>query len=273
MPSVNHRFVAAVILSLLLIIVELQVSSFKDVKSSLSVVVYPIRYSVNAPKYLYSFIEGYFLSRANLISSNENLTFENLQLKSRLQQYHALEMENSTLRKLLDFSESKREDMQIASIIKINNDPFSQMVVINKGKKHGAYLDQPIIDGNGLIGSVVKVTNYTSVLMLLTDPANSVPVVNLRNGLRGITVGLGSEGTLELQYVTNTADVKVGDRFVTSGLGGKYPEGYHVGEVVDISNSASESFSKIILKPIANLNSSKLILMLNLNLEEGMLAE
>lgn len=269
MPSLNKRFFVAVILSLLLIIIELQGDLIKNIKSNLSIVVYPIRTSINLPNILFSSIFEYFSTKARILSENESLRQKNLLYESRLQKLTALELENSTLRKLLDFSESKMEDMLIASIIKIGNDPFSHIVVLNKGINQGTYIGQPVIDGNGLMGYVVDATALTSVLLLLSDPANSVPVVNLRNGLRGITLGQGREGTLELQYVTNTADVKVGDKFVTSGLAGKYPEGYYVGEVIDISNSASKSFSKIILKPIANLDSSKLVLMLNPKVKEG----
>ena len=50
--------------------------------------------------------------------------------------------------------------MLIASIIKIDNDPFAHVVVINKGKKHGVYVGQPVIDGSGLMGNVVDVTNF-----------------------------------------------------------------------------------------------------------------
>lgn len=221
---------------------------------------YPIQFTVEVPVKAYSFVGNYFLSRNNLILENESIKKKVLYYKSKLQKLSAIEMENKALKDLLNFYEEKKESMLIAKIIKVDTDFFSNEITINRGKDKGVNVGQPVIDGNGLMGSIINIAKFNSTVLLLSDPRSLIPVESVRNGLRGIAKGLGRDGTLELQYVSNTADVKIGDKFVTSGLGEKYPSGYPVAEVIDIVNDVNLPFSKIILKPFAGLNDSKLLL-------------
>ena len=100
-----------------------------------------------------------------------------------------------------------------------------------------------------------------STARLLTDPTQFMPVKNSRNGIRGITKGIASnEKGMIVEYVPLDSDVKVGDLFLTSGIGNSYPSGYLVGRVTSIDDSLDASFLSISLQPTQNMNKLELVL-------------
>jgi len=82
----------------------------------------------------------------------------------------------------------------------------------------------------------------------------------VRNGLRAILLGTGDTDTLDLVHVPDTADIREGDLLVSSGLGGRFPRGYPVAEVSRISKEPGEPFVSIEASPKAQLNQSRLVL-------------
>ena len=100
-----------------------------------------------------------------------------------------------------------------------------------------------------------------STVRLLSDPIQHMPVKNARNGIRGITKGLASnERGMTLKYIPLDSDIKLGDIFVTSGIGNSYPIGYSVGRVSSIDEEQEPSFMTIFLEPMQNMNSLELVL-------------
>jgi len=87
-----------------------------------------------------------------------------------------------------------------------------------------------------------------------------VPVEVVRNGLRAVLLGNGDSDALELVHVPDTADIREGDLLVSSGLGGRFPKGYPVAEVDSITKEPGEPFVKIQASPKAELNRSRLVL-------------
>jgi rod shape-determining protein MreC len=102
-----------------------------------------------------------------------------------------------------------------------------------------------------------------STVRLLTDPTQFMPVKNSRNGIRGITKGIASnEKGMIIEYVPLDSDVKVGDLFLTSGIGNSYPSGYLVGRVTSIDNSLDASFLSITIQPSQNMNKLEMVLII-----------
>ena len=99
--------------------------------------------------------------------------------------------------------------------------------------------------------------------MLITDPTHAIPVTIERTGLRTIAFGTGAIDRLQLPNIPISADVKVGDVLLTSGLGGRFPAGFPVGEIGEISNDESGMFAAAIAKPAAALDRSGDVLLLH----------
>jgi len=213
-----------------------------------------------------------FRDVAKYIVSHKNLVQENVYLKqlSRLQSVHlqtlrTLELENARLKGLLQFTESQKNVFSLANIIEVDPDPFKHQVILNRGVQHGVYIGQPIVNADGVLGSIISVEHKTSVAILITDLSYAIPVLNLRNGLRAIALGTGNMKELTLQHVPNTADIQEQDVFVTSGIGGKYPTGYLVGTVNKVKKEVNFPFASISLNVSAKLDSCREVLLIYVN--------
>ncbi len=201
-------------------------------------------------------------SKQDLLKESAILKAENLQLKAKLQRFQALQNENIELRKLLGTTPTFSERTQAAQLLHVDMNPFSHRVVINQGSKQGVYKGQPVIDSTGVMGMVIETLDDSSQVLLITDAKHAVPVLNLRNGLRSIVKGIGSPSKMLLLHVTNTQDFKVGDKLVTSGLGGQFPSGYPVGYIVSIKFEPGHPFGHIVVRPYAELNASRQVLLI-----------
>ena len=73
---------------------------------------------------------------------------------------------------------------------------------------------------------------------------------------------------LELQFVTQTQDMKAGDRLVSSGMGQVYPKNYPVAEIISVFADPGQDFATIKARPLAQLDSTRHV-MLVFNNEEA----
>jgi len=233
----------------------------KNVRAVLSVVIYPVQYLMNLPLATGIWISENMSARQHLMEENRSLHTQHLLLQSRLQKLEALEAENMRLRELLDSSFKVSEQVLIAELLAVDLKPFSQQILINKGTKDKVYAGQPILDAKGAMGQIVFAGPFTSTAMLITDPNHALPVEINRNGIRAIAVGTGEPNRLELPFIPNNADVKVGDLLVTSGLGGHFPPAYPVGRITKVIPDPSQPFAEVYAEPTANLESTREVLL------------
>ncbi len=234
---------------------------FRNVRGSLAIVVSPIQKVVDIPLSFVRNFGGFFSTQKKLFAENKILHEQQLIFAGRLQKLAALEKENEHLRELLQSGSQISDDMFIANIVNIDPDPFTHQVILNKGKAHGVYEGQTIIDANGVMGSVISVTDYESRAMLITDASHAVPVENVRNGLRAIAGGTGG-ANLELRHVPKSLDINEGDMLITSGLGGRFPIGFPVGKVLEVKRDRGKPFASIIVQPSAKLDRGGHILLI-----------
>jgi rod shape-determining protein MreC len=232
-------------------------------RSSIAVLVYPFQYLVNFPANVGDWASESFTSRKTLQEDNSTLRTQNLILTTQLQKLNFIESENIHLRNLLESSKRVGERILIAELLSVDMDPFKQQVIINKGSASGddIYPGQPFVDAKGVMGRLVHITPLSSTALLITDPSHILPIQVNRNGLRAIAKGTGSQTRLEIPYLPNNADIKVGDLLVTSGLGCVFPVGYPAAIVVEINIDPSLPFAEVLAEPIAELDRSSEILL------------
>jgi rod shape-determining protein MreC len=198
----------------------------------------------------------------DLVSENLNLKAEQLLLKAKLQRLNAIETENNYLKALFQSSKQIQGKALIAELLAVSTEPFVNQVVLNKGTRDSVYVGQPVLDATGIMGQVIIAGPITSRVLLINDPRSGIAVQSVRNGMRAIAVGDSYSGKLKLMYVPNTADVTVGDAFMTSGLGDRYPEGYPVGKVISVTKDPARQFAEVILQASARLESSRQVLLI-----------
>ena len=230
--SMGARFLLLALVCVSLMILDLRDQHLIRVREGLSLVVYPVRVLVDAAVQRLA-LGALHVRRSEPSRSQENVSLkrERLNAEFRLQRLAALEMENARLRELLIRTARVGSRALIAEILAVDLDPYRQRFDLNRGLVDGVYVGQALLDAQGVVGQVVRVGPLTSEAVLITDADHAVPVSVNRNGLRTIAVGTGDSGRLRLPYLTNSADIEVGDLLVSSGLGGVFPAGYPVGRV------------------------------------------
>jgi rod shape-determining protein MreC len=242
-------------------IVDHHYSHLKMVRSSLSVVVYPLQVIVNLPVDAVEWVSVTLVTHHSLLDENTRLKEQQLLLSSKLQRFAILEAENERLRELLESSFRLSDRVLIAELLAVDQQVFRRQIVINKGKREGAYDGQPIVDSSGIMGQIVHVGPFSSTVLLITDPTHALPVQINRNGLRAIAVGTGRGDYLQLEHLPNNADIQKGDLIISSGLGRRFPQGYPVGVVSSIGLDPGEPFAKVQVTPSAKLEQSREVLM------------
>jgi rod shape-determining protein MreC len=149
----------------------------------------------------------------------------------------------------------------IAELVAVEQDPFRQQVLINKGETSGLFVGQPVVDANAVVGQVTHITPFSASVLLITDATHALPVQVHRNGLRTIALGTGLINRLELPHLPNNADIKVGDLLTTSGLGGSFPPGYPVAEVIEVRYEPGQPFASVYAQTTAHLDRIREVLL------------
>lgn len=250
-----------ILLSIGLMVADHSYQHLEAVRGFLSGAIAPLRYAVNAPAELLGWTSERMTSRDELIARIETLERANLRLRARQQKLETIRSENSRLRALLESSAKRDERVLVAELLAVDLDPYRQQVVLNKGTRVGVYRGQPVIDAYGIMGQVMHAGPLTATALLISDPNHALPVQINRNGLRTIASGTGEPDRLDLLYIPNSADIRVGDLLVTSGLGGRFPANYPVGTVVEVDRRPGHQFARVTAEPEAQLDRSREVLL------------
>jgi rod shape-determining protein MreC len=255
------RLILAVALAFGLMLADARYRHLEWLRSSLSVAAYPIHWLAAQPTRFARALDGQLASEADLRERNALLERENLALRGRVQQFVALQAENSRLRDLLGSSFKVSDRVLVAELLEVDLDPYRQQVLVDKGTSSGVYVGQPVLDANAVMGQVVEVNPLTATVLLITDADHALPVQVNRNGLRTIATGTGTVHRMRLPHLPKNADVRVGDLLVTSGMGGVFPAGYPVARIVTVADDPNSPFATVTAEPTARLDRSHEVLL------------
>ncbi|PCI56409.1 MAG: rod shape-determining protein MreC [Gammaproteobacteria bacterium] len=262
-PSPQHRLVLVLFCSALLIFFDHKMASFESVRGYLQSLVSPLQYLANTPKQLMTWASTNLTTRRQLMSENQKYRLNELNFHEEAMQLVMLKQENDRLRSLLASPLRSEIKKMVAEVISVDSDPYSHQIVINRGAGDGVYEGQPVLDALGIVGQILHVGQTSSRVILITDISHAVPVRVQRNGLRLLAAGSGQIDRLIHNFVPQSADIITGDLLVTSGLGGKYPEGYPVARVSFASNDESREFVRVFSTPVAQIDRLRYLLLLS----------
>lgn len=217
------------------------------------VVMYPFNY-------IFSIVDDY----KELINIREKYQ----ELLPEVERIDSLMTENIELRSQL---ESMKEELDIdytingyeflnATVISRNISYWYNIITIDKGSYNGVEVDMVVVNSSGLIGKVISTTTFTSDVKLLTtsDTNNkiSVAISSGNNKLYGLIKDYNyNTKYLEIEGISNTEKVSVGDYVYTSGLGGVFPSGILIGTVDEITTDEYDLAKIINVKLAADFDS------------------
>lgn len=174
-------------------------------------------------------------------------------LEGQLSRLAEVERENQRLQTLLGFRAQLPATAYGARVIARDPGPLSTTLTIDRGSRDGVTRGMAVVAPDGVVGRVVEVSHTVSRVALLTDHNSGIDAIVDRTRARGVVQG-GSDGDCYMNYLNRDADVKVGDRVLTSGLDGVFPKGMTIGEVVDVGRRHRGLLQSATVHPSAALD-------------------
>lgn len=252
----------AVVAAILMLYADLHFGMLRPLRQGLTMVLYPIERVLMLPRDALVWFGRYAGTIADLVDSKTTLEKKVIENAERLLQNEQLSLENDALRGLLELRKDIKHKTLAAEISHETRDAFSNRIVIDRGSQHGVAPGHPVINAQGVVGQVVRVSPITAEVSLLTDPSLTVPVNLPRSGLRSVASGTGDGQQVELKYLNINAEVDVGDILVTSGLDGLYPSGLPVAKINRVERAGSGQFPRITSTPMATVGTLQHVLVI-----------
>ena len=198
------------------------------------------------------------LTRHELVNQVDALRRENQQLRSQAVQSLAIARENDQLRNLLGWQRQSPWRLKLANVVMRDPANWWRTVQIDLGSRDGLRENLPVITSAGLVGRVSSVSLTRAQIVLIGDP-NCRVSATVENPARdiGFIVASGPVDTslVDLTYLASSANLKPGQSVVTSGLGGVFPKGIPIGQVVDSRSVEFGLYTDARVKLNANLGS------------------
>ena len=264
--SISKKYILILIIILiilLLIIFSFTLKEDRKLSKAESLLKDGLIYSEKIITYPFNYIKENIKKYKKLKDVNKN----NNILETSIDRIDSIEAENIELRRQL---ETLKEELNInytlsdyeylnATVVSRNVGYWHNKITINKGTYNGVEKDMVVISSKGLIGKVIKTSTFTSDVRLITtsDTSNkiSVHISNGDNNLYGLINSYDyNKNVLELEGISNTKDVNIGDYVYTSGLGGVFPTGILIGIVEEITTDSYDLAKIIKVKPSADFN-------------------
>jgi rod shape-determining protein MreC len=193
---------------------------------------------------------GYYINLLNIKAQNQGLMSENAELKTRLDLFKELELENDRLRGLLQFKQKSKMELVAGAVVGRDLVPDHKTLTINKGTEDGIKVGQAVIALKGAVGTVIHAELKKSHVMLITDRYSVVDGIVQRTRALGIVEGKGTDNLALMKYIDRTTDLKKGDIIVTGGLDKVFPKGFPLAEVENVEDKAYSVAMKIELRPV-----------------------
>lgn len=256
------QLLAYLAIAIALLVLDHRGGWLSQVRARANVLAQPLWAIAGLPARLGDVLSETAATRSGLVAENRTLRNALLISGARVARLQTAAAENERLRRLLGADRRGGLDVQLAPILDIDLDPTRQRLVLDAGTRDGVTVGQSVIDAGGLVGQIIAVRPGSATVLLITDPDHAVPVIVARTGVRLVAYGQGRSDRLALPNIPLSGDLKVGDVVITSGLGGRFPAGFPVGTVVALHPDDSHGFLVGELKPAAQLDRGRDVLLL-----------
>jgi rod shape-determining protein MreC len=261
-PSPAARLVFFGVFSIALLFLDTRYRYLEQIRQVVAVTLYPLQRAAAVPGELIAGIGEHFASKQALAEENEQLRRRLVEQGAAAQGFASTQQANARLKALLDMRTALSGNAIAVEVLHTGRDPFTQKLFVDKGSDAGLVAGSAVVDVDGVVGQVTRLYPFMAEITLVTDKDHVVPVKIERSGVRAVMAGSGAGRAPELRFMPPSADVKVGDLLVTSGLDGTYPPGLAVARVATLERETGQMFAQIMLKPVAGVDRSELLLVL-----------
>jgi rod shape-determining protein MreC len=254
----NNYIALGIVALVAVLILSLPSSASSRLKLALGSLFLPLFGLSGATQQLPSDLVNSVLPRRELLREIDNLRRQNQQLQAEKLQANAVILENNQLRSLLGWARQQPWKFKLAQVVTRDPANWWRTIEIDVGSRDGMTVDLPVLTTDGLVGRISSVAYTRSQVTLVGDPKCKVSA--LVEDTAQDTGILNASGPLDssladLTYLSGTADLKPGQQVVTSGIGGVFPKGIPLGQVVDSRQVDFGLYSEARVKLNANLGS------------------
>jgi len=224
-------------------------SRFQSVVQTLT---YPLQASVNSVASTFKNLWNSYISLIDVNEENKLLRQQLLDIEEKMNQHIENSVQFLRLRDQLLFASKKLTEKIFAEIIGESADNNHDISLINRGSNQLVQRNYIVLRKEGLVGRIQSVSPFQSSVQLITDHRSRVSSLIQRNRIRGLIYG--THKGLEMRQINKHANIKIGDRVISSGLGGLYPKGLLIGWVKEIRRQKHELFKTAILDSAVDFN-------------------
>ena len=235
--------VTVVIIVLLVILTNVENSNLSYIESIANKLVNPVQNGLTNLKNKLNGNSSFFEDINTLKDENSKLKERNSKLEESLRELETIKSQNETLKQYVQLAEKFSNYSTIpADVINRDISNYSKTIVINAGTNDGVKENMTVIAAEGLVGYVISASNTTSKVQTIIDSSSNTSALFSTSREAMVCKGILKENkSLKAVYISTNATVTEGDSVETSGLGGIYPKGIHIGVVSRVVNTKNLS--------------------------------
>jgi rod shape-determining protein MreC len=254
----KNYFALGAVIVVAVLILSLPASATTRLKFALSSWFLPLFGLADTAQRLPADLADTILPRRELLNQIDSLRRENQQLKEQEIQSAAIARENDQLRALLNWQRLVPWKLKLANVVIRDPANWWRSVQIDLGTRDGVRENLPVLTSSGLVGRVASVKASSAQVVLIGDPNCRVSAL-VENSAHdtGVLLASGPLDTslVELTYLASSANLKSGQNVITSGLGGVFPKGIPIGQIVDARSVEYGLYTEARVKLNADLGS------------------
>ena len=216
-------------------------------------VTYPFQASVQSAVSNIKNLWNSYILLIDVKEENNRLKQQLLDMEEKLSEHIENSVQFRRLRDQMLFARKNPLEKIYSEIIGESSDNNHNIRFINRGSNQKVQRNYIVIRKEGLVGRIHSVSPFQSSVQLMIDHRNRVPALIQRNRVRGLIYG--TQAGIEMRQINQHAKIKIGDRVISSGLGGLYPKGILIGWVSEIRYQQHELFKTAILESAVDFNS------------------
>ncbi|MEI6100475.1 MAG: rod shape-determining protein MreC [Eubacteriales bacterium] len=272
----NKPLVVTVILVIIILALLVSTSGMQDISGGQTVaggVFIPVqRFFYQITDSLSSSVQKTF-NTSDLEKENQDLKDQLSNLKSELSDYDELQKENVRLTKLLDYEQKQvNYKFKVANIVAKDPGIWFDSFTINLGSNDGLSVDMPVVTPDGVIGRVEEVgLNWSKVMTIIDGRSGASSIIDRTRDIGSVRGRMESEPSdplLDMDLLPMDTDIQVGDNVLTSGVGGIYPKGLTIGQVVEVGTESNQK--KVVIKSTVDFrNLEEVLVMVNMGTSAG----
>ena len=237
--------ITIIILIILVVFTNTNSENISIIENIASNIVMPIENGLTYLKNKLNNNDKFFENINELKTENASLEQKNSELEQQLREFEIIKNENEQLKQQLNLAEKYGQYTTIpGTVISRDISNYSKTLVINIGSDNGIQEKMTVIADEGLVGYVISTTNKTAKIQTIIDSASATSCIASSTRDTMICKGtMENKNVLSASNIATDARIIQGDSVETSGLGGIYLKGIHVGKIKKVNEGSNKTDS------------------------------